>query len=52
MEQAQVAQQRAKQAEYEVQRVKNEAQAAIAKAQGEAEAQREVQQSLTPQLLQ
>lgn len=52
VEQAQVAQQKAKQAEYDVQRVKNEAQSAIAQAQGQAEAQKEVQQSLTPQLLQ
>ena len=52
VEQAQVAQQKAKQAEYDVQRVKNEAQSAIAKAQGEAEAQKQVQQSLTPELLQ
>lgn len=51
VEQAQVAQQKAKQAEYTVQQVKNEAQAAIAKANGEAEAQRQVQQSLTPELL-
>lgn len=52
VEQAQVAQQKAKQAEYDVQRVKNEADAAIAKARGEAEAQKQVQQSLTPELLQ
>lgn len=52
VEQAQVAQQKAKQAEYDVQRVTNEAQAAIAKAKGEAEAQKQVQQSLTPELLQ
>jgi len=52
VEQAQVAQQKAKQAEYDVQRIKNEAQSAIAKANGEAEAQRQVQQSLTPELLQ
>lgn len=52
VEQAQVAQQKAKQAEYDVQRVKNEAQSAIAQANGVAEAQKVVQQSLTPELLQ
>jgi regulator of protease activity HflC (stomatin/prohibitin superfamily) len=52
VEAAQVAQQQAKKAEYEVTRVTNEATAAIAKAKGEAEAQRQVQQSLTPELLQ
>ena len=52
VEAAQVAQQKAKQAEYTVQQVKNEADAAIAKAKGEAEAQRQVQQTLTPELLQ
>lgn len=52
IEQAQVAQQNAKKAEYQVVQVTNEANAAIAKAKGEAEAQRQVQQSLTPELLQ
>src|SRR5258706_5060505 len=52
VEQAQVAQQKAKQAEYTVTQVKNEAQAAIAKAQGEAEAQKLKQQTLTPLLVQ
>lgn len=52
VEQAQVAQQNAKKAEYQVVQVTNEAKAAIAKAQGEAEAQKQVQQSLTPELLQ
>jgi prohibitin 1 len=52
IEQAQVAQQNAKRAEYDVVRVQNEAKSAIAKATGEAEAQRLQQQSLTPELLQ
>lgn len=52
VEQAQVAQQDAKKAQYKVVQVTNEANAAIAKAKGEAEAQRQVQQSLTPELLQ
>ena len=51
IEQAQVAQQNAKKAEYTVQQVKAEAQAAIAKAEGEAAAQKAVQQTLTPELL-
>lgn len=52
VEQAQVAQQDAKKAQYKVVQVTNEADAAIAKAKGEAAAQAAVQQSLTPELLQ
>lgn len=52
VEQAQTAQQEALRAQYQVQQVKNEADAAIAKAQGEANALKQVQQSLTPELLQ
>lgn len=51
IEQAQTAQQEALRAQYQVQQVKNEAEAAIAKAKGEAEALRQVQISLTQELL-
>lgn len=52
IEQKQVAQQRAQQAEYELQQAKVEAERQIAQAQGQAEAQKLIQQTLTPQLIQ
>lgn len=52
IEQKQVAQQRAQQAEYELQQSKVEAERQIAQAQGQAEAQKLLQQTLTPQLIQ
>ena len=52
VEMAQVAQQKAKQAEYDVKTAQNEAQSAIAKAEGLAKAQAFQVQSLTPELLQ
>lgn len=52
VENAQKANQDALAAQNKVKQVEAEAKAAIAKAQGEAEAQRQVQQSLTPELLQ
>jgi len=52
IEQKQVAQQRAQQAEYELQQAKVEAERQIAQAQGQAEAQKLLQQTLTPQLIQ
>jgi len=52
IEQKQVAQQRAQQAEYELQQAKVEAERQIAEAQGQSEAQKLLQQTLTPQLIQ
>jgi regulator of protease activity HflC (stomatin/prohibitin superfamily) len=52
IEQKQVAQQRAQQAEYELQQAKVEAERQIAQAQGQSEAQKLLQQTLTPQLIQ
>lgn len=52
IEQAQIAEQKAKQAEYKTVQVENEAKAAIAKARGEAEANRMKQQTITPLLVQ
>ncbi len=52
IEQKQVAQQRAQQAEYELQQAKVEAEREVAQAQGQAEAQKLLQQTLTPQLIQ
>ena len=52
IEQKQVAQQRAQQAEYELQQAKVEAERQIAQAQGQAQAQKLIQQTLTPQLIQ
>jgi regulator of protease activity HflC (stomatin/prohibitin superfamily) len=52
IEQKQVAQQRAQQAQYELQQAKVEADREIAKAQGQSEAQKLLQQTLTPQLIQ
>jgi regulator of protease activity HflC (stomatin/prohibitin superfamily) len=52
IEQKQVAQQRAQQAEYELQQAKVEAERQIAQAQGQAQAQKLLQQTLTPQLIQ
>jgi regulator of protease activity HflC (stomatin/prohibitin superfamily) len=52
IEQKQVAQQRAQQAEYELQQAKVESERQIAQAQGQSEAQKLLQQTLTPQLIQ
>jgi regulator of protease activity HflC (stomatin/prohibitin superfamily) len=52
IEQKQVAQQRAQQAEYELQQAKVEAERQVAQAQGQSEAQKLLQQTLTPQLIQ
>jgi regulator of protease activity HflC (stomatin/prohibitin superfamily) len=52
IEQKQVAQQRAQQAEYELQQAKVEAERQIAQAQGQAEAQKLLQQTLTAQIIQ
>jgi len=52
IEQKQVAQQRAQQAEYELQQAKVEAERQIAQAQGQSEAQKLLQQTLTSQLIQ
>lgn len=52
IENKQVAQQRAQQAEYELQQAKVEAERQIAQAQGQAEAQKLLQQTLTPELIQ
>jgi regulator of protease activity HflC (stomatin/prohibitin superfamily) len=52
IENKQVAQQRAQQAEYELQQAKVEAERQIAQAQGQAQAQKLIQQTLTPQLIQ
>lgn len=52
IEQKQVAQQRAQQAEYELQQAKVEAERQVAQAQGQAEAQKLLQQTLTTQLIQ
>ena len=52
IEQKQVAQQRAQQAEYELQQAKVEAERQIAQAQGQSQAQKLLQQTLTPQLIQ
>lgn len=52
IERKQIAEQKAKQAEYETQQAEQNAKAAVAKAKGEAEANRMKQQTLTPQLIQ
>jgi len=52
IEQKQVAQQRAQQAEYELQQAKVEAERKVAEAQGQSEAQKLLQLTLTPQLIQ
>lgn len=52
IEAAQIAEQRAKEAEYKTLQTENEAKAAIAKARGEAEANRLKQQTVTPLLVQ
>lgn len=52
IESKQVAEQRAKQAEYETLQAEAKAKAAVATAKGEAEANRMKQQTLTPQLIQ
>lgn len=52
IEKKQVAQQRAQEAEYDLQRVKVEAQQKIAQAQGQAQSQKLLQESLTPEIIQ
>jgi regulator of protease activity HflC (stomatin/prohibitin superfamily) len=52
IEQKQVAQQRAQQAEYDLARVKVQAQQEIAQAQGQAQAQKLLQSTLTPEIIQ
>jgi regulator of protease activity HflC (stomatin/prohibitin superfamily) len=52
IEQKQVAQQRAQQAEYELQQAKVEAERQVAEAQGQSEAQKLLQQTLSPQIIQ
>lgn len=52
IEQKQVAQQKAQQAEYDLQRVKVEAQQRIADAEGQAQAQKLMQATLTPEFIQ
>jgi regulator of protease activity HflC (stomatin/prohibitin superfamily) len=52
IEQKQVAQQRAQQAEYDLARVKVQAQQEVAQAQGQAQAQKLLQSTLTPQIIQ
>jgi regulator of protease activity HflC (stomatin/prohibitin superfamily) len=52
IEQKQVAQQRAQQAEYDLARTKVQAQQEIAKAQGQAQAQKLLQSTLTPEIIQ
>lgn len=52
IEQKQVAQQRAQQAEYDLARTKIQAQQEVAQAQGQAQAQKLLQSTLTPQIIQ
>jgi regulator of protease activity HflC (stomatin/prohibitin superfamily) len=52
IEQKQVAQQRAQQAQYDLERIKVQAQQEIAQAQGRAQAQKLLQASLTPEIIQ
>ncbi len=52
IEKKQIAEQKAKQAEYETQQAVENAKASVAKAKGEAESNRMKQQTLTPQLIQ
>lgn len=52
IEQKQVAQQRAQQAEYDLARVKVQAQQEVAQAEGQAQAQKLLQSTLTPQIIQ
>ncbi len=51
IEKKQVAQQRAQQAEYDLQRIKVEAQQKIAEAQGQSESQKLLQATLTPEII-
>ncbi len=51
IEQKQVAQQRAQQAQYDLQRIKVQAQQEIAQAQGQAQAQKLLQSTLTPEII-
>lgn len=52
IEQKQVAQQKAQQAEYDLARIKVQAQQEVAQAQGQAQAQQLLQSTLTPQIIQ
>ena len=52
IEQKQVAQQRAQQAEYDLARIKVQAQQEVAQADGQAQAQKLLQSTLTPQIIQ
>ena len=52
IEQKQVAQQRAQQAEYDLARIKVQAQQEVAQAQGQSQAQQLLQSTLTPQIIQ
>lgn len=52
IEQKQVAQQKAQQAEYDLARIKVQAQQAVAQADGQAQAQKLLQSSITPQIIQ
>jgi regulator of protease activity HflC (stomatin/prohibitin superfamily) len=52
IEQKQVAQQRAQQAEYDLARIKVQAQQEVAQAEGQAQAQKLLQSTLTPQIIQ
>jgi regulator of protease activity HflC (stomatin/prohibitin superfamily) len=52
IEEKQVAQQRAQQAQYDLQRAKVDAQRDVAKAEGQAQAQKLLQQTLTPEIIQ
>ena len=51
IEKKQVAQQRAQQAEYDLQRVKVEAEQKVAEAQGQAQSQKLLQETLTPEII-
>lgn len=52
IEQKQVAQQRAQQAEYDLERIKVQAEQEVAQAQGQSQAQKLLQSTLTPELIQ
>ncbi|MGH8212190.1 MAG: prohibitin family protein [Rhodanobacteraceae bacterium] len=52
IEQKQVAQQRAQQAEYDLERIKVQAEQEVAQAQGQSQAQKLLQATLTPELIQ
>jgi hypothetical protein len=52
IEQKQVAQQRAQQAQYDLERIKVQAEQEVAQAQGQSQAQKLLQSTLTPELIQ